>query len=329
VLVERVEGFATDEEWRRGYGEIRHFEEQVIAHGSLLVKFWIHITKDEQLKRFRDRTRTEFKRWKIGPDDWRNRGRWADYTVAVNEMVARTSTEVAPWTLVEGNDKNFARIKVPEDPGRSSRTPAAQMIVKAQCPRLNAQRSGCALDLVSLPIALSIWALGIAHWALLERQPQSGSHAALVAAVFECERAPVSFRDLAAQHESDARASGLRREERHEEVAGCSAAPAPDRRSGLRACGRRDPARRHTAAGLERGVHRIANEIDQQLLELIRVRRHGDVSAGPKPTVIRVSTDTTRRISEVNSTGLRLGAGRRASRAYAVVNRLNASARER
>ena len=112
VLVERVEGFATDEEWRRGYGEIRHFEEQVIAHGSLMVKFWIHITKDEQLKRFRDRKRTEFKRWKIGPDDWRNRGRWADYTVAVNEMVARTSTEVAPWTLVEGNDKNFARIKV-------------------------------------------------------------------------------------------------------------------------------------------------------------------------------------------------------------------------
>jgi polyphosphate kinase 2 (PPK2 family) len=112
VLVERVEGFATDDEWRRGYDEIRHFEEQVIAHGSLLVKFWIHITKDEQLRRFRERKRTEFKRWKIGPDDWRNRGRWADYTVAVNEMVARTSTEVAPWTLVEGNDKNFARIKV-------------------------------------------------------------------------------------------------------------------------------------------------------------------------------------------------------------------------
>ena len=112
VLVERVEGFATEDEYRRGYGEINHFEEQLVGHGILLVKFWIHITKDEQLRRFRDRKRTEHKRWKITPDDWRNRGRWADYTLAVDEMVARTSTRVAPWTLVEGNDKNFARIKV-------------------------------------------------------------------------------------------------------------------------------------------------------------------------------------------------------------------------
>jgi polyphosphate:AMP phosphotransferase len=112
VLVERVEGFATEDEYRRGYSEIRHFEEQLIAHGILLVKFWIHITKDEQLRRFRERRRTDFKRWKITPEDWRNRGRWADYTLAVNEMVARTSTQVVPWTLVEGNDKNFARIKV-------------------------------------------------------------------------------------------------------------------------------------------------------------------------------------------------------------------------
>jgi AMP-polyphosphate phosphotransferase len=112
VLVERVEAFATEDEYRRGYSEIRHFEEQLIAHGILLVKFWIHITKDEQLRRFRDRRRTEFKRWKITAEDWRNRGRWADYTLAVNEMVARTSTQVALWTLVEGNDKNFARIKV-------------------------------------------------------------------------------------------------------------------------------------------------------------------------------------------------------------------------
>ena len=112
VLVERVEGFATGDEYRRGYSEIRHFEEQLIAQGNLLLKFWIHISKDEQLRRFRERKRTEFKRWKITPEDWRNRGRWTDYTLAVNEMVARTSTEVAPWTLVEGNDKNFARIKV-------------------------------------------------------------------------------------------------------------------------------------------------------------------------------------------------------------------------
>ena len=112
VLVERVEGFATDEEYRRAYGEINHFEEQLVKHGILLVKFWIHITKDEQLRRFRERKRTEFKRFKIGEDDWRNRGRWADYTHAVDEMVERTSTKIAPWTLVEGNDKNFARIKV-------------------------------------------------------------------------------------------------------------------------------------------------------------------------------------------------------------------------
>ena len=112
VLVVRVEGFATEDEYRRGYGEINYFEEQLISDGILLVKFWIHITKDEQLRRFRERRRTEFKRWKITPEDWRNRGRWGDYTLAVNEMVARTSTQVAPWTLVEGNDKNFTRIKV-------------------------------------------------------------------------------------------------------------------------------------------------------------------------------------------------------------------------
>jgi polyphosphate:AMP phosphotransferase len=112
VLVERVEGFATEDEYRRGYGEINHFEEQLVGHGILLLKFWIHITKDEQLRRFRDRKRTEYKRWKITDEDWRNRNRWGDYTRAVNEMVARTSTRVAPWTLVEGNDKNFARVKV-------------------------------------------------------------------------------------------------------------------------------------------------------------------------------------------------------------------------
>jgi len=112
VLVERVEGFATEDEYRRGYGEINYFEEQLVGHGVLLMKFWMHITKDEQLRRFRDRKRTEYKRWKITPEDWRNRGRWAEYTHAVDEMVERTSTKIAPWTLVEANDKNFARIKV-------------------------------------------------------------------------------------------------------------------------------------------------------------------------------------------------------------------------
>ena len=112
VLVERVERFATEAEYVRGYGEINHFEEQLVNHGILLVKFWIHISKAEQLRRFKDRSGTSYKQWKITDDDWRNRKRWEDYTVAVNDMVERTSTKIAPWTLVEGNDKNFARIRV-------------------------------------------------------------------------------------------------------------------------------------------------------------------------------------------------------------------------
>ena len=112
VLVERVERFAAEAEYIRGYGEINHFEEQLVHHGILLVKFWIHISKAEQLRRFKDRSGTTYKQWKITDDDWRNRKRWEDYTVAVNDMVERTSTKIAPWTLVEGNDKNFARIRV-------------------------------------------------------------------------------------------------------------------------------------------------------------------------------------------------------------------------
>jgi polyphosphate kinase 2 (PPK2 family) len=112
VLVERVESLAEESEWMRAYGEITQFEEQLVAHGILLIKFWLHISKDEQLRRFRERGRTSYKQWKITDEDWRNRARWADYTVAVNDMVARTSTRIAPWTLVEANDKNFARVKV-------------------------------------------------------------------------------------------------------------------------------------------------------------------------------------------------------------------------
>jgi polyphosphate:AMP phosphotransferase len=112
LLVERVEGFATEAEYTRAYGEIDHFEEQLVNHGILLLKFWIHISKAEQLRRFKDRSSTSYKRWKITDEDWRNRKRWEDYTSAVNDMVARTSTKIAPWALVEGNDKNFARIKV-------------------------------------------------------------------------------------------------------------------------------------------------------------------------------------------------------------------------
>lgn len=112
VLVERVEGFATEHERMRAYAEINQFEEQLVEHGIVLVKYWMHITKDEQLRRFKERERAPYKRWKLTADDWRNRKKWRDYEQAVNDMVERTSTRVAPWTLVEGNDKYFERLKV-------------------------------------------------------------------------------------------------------------------------------------------------------------------------------------------------------------------------
>jgi polyphosphate:AMP phosphotransferase len=112
VLVERVEGFATEEEWRRAYAEINAFERQLVDDGVVLAKFWLHITKDEQLRRFKARQETPFKRWKITDEDWRNREKWDQYEKAVHAMVERTSTQLAPWTLVEGNDKKFARVKV-------------------------------------------------------------------------------------------------------------------------------------------------------------------------------------------------------------------------
>jgi polyphosphate:AMP phosphotransferase len=112
VLVERIERFATEREWLRAYAEINQFEDQLVEHGILLVKFWLHVTPEEQLRRFRARERVQWKRWKITAEDWRNREKWPQYDVAVNEMIERTSTRLAPWTLIEGNDKNHARIKV-------------------------------------------------------------------------------------------------------------------------------------------------------------------------------------------------------------------------
>jgi polyphosphate kinase 2 (PPK2 family) len=112
VLVERVEGFARREEWLRAYSEINEFEDQLVAGGIVLVKFWVHITFDEQLRRFKEREKTSHKQWKLTPEDWRNREKWPAYEQAVNDMVERTSTRLAPWTLVEGNDKNFTRLKV-------------------------------------------------------------------------------------------------------------------------------------------------------------------------------------------------------------------------
>ena len=112
VLVERVEGFATESEWRRAYSEINEFEHELVESGIVLVKYWMHITPGEQLRRFKARERLRHKRWKLTDEDWRNRNKWADYELAVNEMVARTSTRAAPWTLVEADHKYFARIKV-------------------------------------------------------------------------------------------------------------------------------------------------------------------------------------------------------------------------
>jgi polyphosphate:AMP phosphotransferase len=112
VLVERVEGFCTEVDWMRAYGEINDFEAQMVRHNIVVVKFWLAISQDEQLKRFEAREKIGFKRFKITEEDWRNRGKWSEYERAVCDMVDRTSTEIAPWTLVEANDKNFARIKI-------------------------------------------------------------------------------------------------------------------------------------------------------------------------------------------------------------------------
>lgn len=112
VLVERVEGFCSQGDWLRAYSEINDFEEQLTDAGVVLVKFWMAIDQQTQLVRFQERENTPFKHYKITPDDWRNREKWPQYVDAVNDMVDRTSTEIAPWTLVEANDKRFARIKV-------------------------------------------------------------------------------------------------------------------------------------------------------------------------------------------------------------------------
>ena len=114
LLVERVEGFAQEDEWMRAYPEINDFEEQLAEAGIVLTKFWIHISPEEQLRRFEDRRETPYKRHKMTDEDWRNRDRWTAYHTAVNDMVVRTSTRHAPWTLVAGNDKKFARVQILE-----------------------------------------------------------------------------------------------------------------------------------------------------------------------------------------------------------------------
>ena len=112
VLVERVEGYCSEADWMRAYGEINDFEDQLNAAGAVIVKFWLAISQDEQLRRFKEREKTRFKRFKITAQDWRNRKKWSLYEEAICDMVDRTSTEIAPWTLVEANDKNYGRIKI-------------------------------------------------------------------------------------------------------------------------------------------------------------------------------------------------------------------------
>ncbi len=112
VLVERIEGFARPDEWQRAYSEINQFEKQLADHGCIVLKFWIHISSNEQMKRFREREKEPHKQHKITEDDWRNRDKWHDYELAVDQMVSRTSTRHAPWTLISGNDKRYARVQI-------------------------------------------------------------------------------------------------------------------------------------------------------------------------------------------------------------------------
>lgn len=112
VLVERVEAFAGDDEWQRAYGEINEMEAELARHGSIIAKFWLHISPEEQLARFKAREVQPHKQHKITEEDWRNRDKWPDYELAVNHMLEHTDTPVAPWTLVAGNDKAYARIKI-------------------------------------------------------------------------------------------------------------------------------------------------------------------------------------------------------------------------
>jgi polyphosphate kinase 2 (PPK2 family) len=112
VLVERVEKFCSEAEWKRAYREINEFERQLARFGTVMCKFWIQISKEEQLRRFNERGGDPMKSWKLTDEDWRNREKWDVYAQAVEDMLIKTSTRTAPWTIVEGNDKGFARVKI-------------------------------------------------------------------------------------------------------------------------------------------------------------------------------------------------------------------------
>lgn len=112
VLVERVEGFASEPEWQRAYDQIVGFERALAAEGTILVKFWMHLSADEQLRRFERRRSNPLKAWKLTDEDWRNRGRRADYEAAVEDMLVRTDVPEAPWTVLPAEDKRYARVAV-------------------------------------------------------------------------------------------------------------------------------------------------------------------------------------------------------------------------
>ena len=111
VMVERIEGFCSKEAWQRAYREINEFEAHLANFGAVIVKFWLHIDQDEQLRRFKERQKIAWKQWKLTDEDWRNRKKWPQYEVAINDMLSKCSTTYAPWTIIEANDKYFARVK--------------------------------------------------------------------------------------------------------------------------------------------------------------------------------------------------------------------------
>lgn len=111
ILVERIEGFCTEEAWKRAYREINEFERQLVDAGAMIAKFWIHISAEEQYNRFMERQNDSYKSWKLTQEDWRNRDKWDIYVRAVEDMILKTSTLYAPWTVIPGNDKFFGRIQ--------------------------------------------------------------------------------------------------------------------------------------------------------------------------------------------------------------------------
>lgn len=112
VLVEKIEGFATKDEWGRAYEEINQFEKALTDDGNIILKFWIQVSNEEQLKRFKERQEDPYKKWKLTDEDWRNRDKWSLYVNAANDMFDKTDKKNAPWILIEGNDKKYARIQV-------------------------------------------------------------------------------------------------------------------------------------------------------------------------------------------------------------------------